>query len=210
MIAMRRQSTLLTVLRTAHAYVSSGLIFSPFIGVFACGGATSSDPRPTSAGAANEPGSSGVDGGDGGTFDETGGVFDRTAGAGGSLGEDGEDSGASGVGASGSAALEPPAVTARPKSGTTFCLYDADCNGLTCTASMGRVQDACLARCASDLDCKPTERCFSQPSIPTSCFQRCVSPEDCDDQFDCADYYRTGEYTCLPSDWVRYWAPVTP
>jgi hypothetical protein len=215
MTAMRRRSTLLTVLRTSHvtvlgtsrAHFSSGLIFSLFVGAFGCGRVTSSEPRSANNGAASELGSSGVGGGGGGAPDEAAGVFNDTAGSAGSLGG---DSGASGVdaGAGGSTALESPAVSARPKSGTTFCLYDSDCDGLTCTASMGRVQSACLAPCASDLNCKPTERCFSQPSIPTSCFQRCVSPEDCDDQFDCADYYRTGEYTCLPSDWVRYWTPI--
>jgi hypothetical protein len=207
MTAMSRQSALGIASRTMLPRGAYGLIFSSFSGVFGCGGATSIDPPATFAGASSAMSSSGIGGG--GTSGEAGGLTSgEVGGASPGAGSGGAESALGG--AAGEVAIESPAVSARPKSGTRFCLYDSDCNGLTCTASVGRVQSACLAPCASDLDCKPTERCFSQPSIPTSCFQRCVSPEDCDDQFDCADYYRTGEYTCLPSDWVRYWTPIMP
>jgi hypothetical protein len=207
MTATGRQSTQRIVSAVRSARFAPCLILSLFQGIFGCGGATSSEPQATLAGASSAVASGGIGGG--GTSGEAGAVTSGEMGGASSVAGGGGAQSMLG-GAAGEAAVDSAAVSARPKSGTRFCLYDADCNGLTCTASMGRVQDACLARCASDLDCKPTERCFSQPSIPTSCFQRCVSPEDCDDQFDCADYYRTGEYTCLPSDWVRYWAPVTP
>jgi hypothetical protein len=207
MIAISRQSALLIASRATFAHVVRELIFGVFLSVCGCGGATSSEPQAALAGASFTMSSSGLGGGE--TNGEAGGVTSGgVGGASPSAGSGGAESALGG--AAGEAAVESPAVSARPKSGTRFCLYDSDCDGLTCTASVGRVQSACLAPCASDLECKPTERCFSQPSIPTSCFQRCVSPEDCDDQFDCADYYRTGEYTCLPSDWVRYWAPIMP
>ncbi len=204
MTATSRRSTQRAVFVVRAVGFALCVIWSLFQGVFGCGGATLSEPQAMLAGASSILSLAGVGGG--GTSVDAGAVVAAEA------GEAGGASGASGVlgDAAAEAAIESPVASARPKSGTRFCLYDSDCDGLTCTASLGRVQDACLAQCASDLDCKSTERCFSQPSIPTSCFQRCVSPEDCDDQFDCADYYRTGEYTCLPSDWVRYWAPVTP
>jgi hypothetical protein len=200
MTAGRSTQRIASAARTAR--FARGLILSAFQGIFGCGGATASEPQATLADASPVLASAGIDGG--GTSGDAGAIVNGEAGV--------AESGASSTpgGSAGEAPIQSPGVSARPKSGTRFCLYDADCNGLTCTASLGRVQEACLAPCASDLDCKPTERCFSQPSIQTSCFQRCVSPEDCDDQFDCADYYRTGEYTCLPSDWVRYWAPSMP
>lgn len=128
---------------------------------------------------------------------------DSPAGAAGddSLGGAGGDTSAAG-------AAENPAVSARPRSGRKFCVYDDDCEeDLTCTASLGRVQNACLAPCSSNADCKLEEECFSQISIPTSCFQRCTDPTQCEYQYDCADYYGTGDYLCLPMDWVRYWGP---
>ncbi len=148
----------------------------------------------------------------GGAGDSTtsGGALSETQGGAADTANGGSSSGAASEGAAAGEAgsSENPAVLARAESGKDFCLDDLDCDGLTCTASLGRMQLACLAPCSSDADCKTEERCFSQSSIPTSCFQRCTDPTQCEYQYDCADYYRTGDYLCLPSDWVRFWRPA--
>lgn len=212
----------LVMLELDRTTLEIGGILVLFLGLSACGGAVKPDASagasggtagappsntsdPESDAGAGASSSGGPDGG--GSVGESGGSVGES---GGSIGESGgAESGTAGA-AGRAGGGESTAVHARPKSGTRFCLDDRDCNGLTCTASMDRVQTACLAPCESDLDCKLSERCFAQPTIPSSCFQRCVSPEDCDYQFDCADYYRTGDYLCLPSDWVRYWLPTMP
>lgn len=171
-----------------------------------CGGSVEKDREQSmSAGAGGSPpsSSSGVNASSGNAGSPSlasAGESGLEAG-GASAGEGGESA------ASGEAGMaENTAVNARVESGRRFCLDDRDCEGLTCTASLGRVQDACLAPCSTDVDCKREEECFSQVSIPTSCFQRCTDPTECEYQYDCADYYGTGDYLCLPSDWVRFWA----
>jgi hypothetical protein len=107
--------------------------------------------------------------------------------------------------------LESAAVAARAESGTKLCQDPRDCVGLTCTSSEQSFVYACLAPCASDADCKLEERCFERAGLQKSCFQSCQeSAVVCNYQFDCADYYRTGQYLCLPTAWVRSWPPTDP
>jgi len=107
-------------------------------------------------------------------------------------------------------APESEAAAKRAPSGKRLCEGDQDCDGLSCTSSAGRQNNACLARCDSDADCKRNERCFGQSSIEKSCFRSCQgSYTECAFQFDCADYYRRNEYLCLPTEWVRNW-PAQP
>jgi len=105
---------------------------------------------------------------------------------------------------------ESEAAAKRARSGGRLCEQDEDCDeGLTCSASTGRVSRACLARCESDSDCKHDERCFGQSSIEKSCFRSCQqSYTACAYQFDCADYYRQNQYLCLPTEWIRNWSPA--
>lgn len=107
---------------------------------------------------------------------------------------------------------EPDSVAKRAESGTRLCESSADCeSSLSCSPSAGRERLACLAPCETDADCKHSERCFAHPSIQKSCFQRCdESFTQCEFQFDCADYYRRDEYSCIPSEWVRSWPPTEP
>ena len=141
-----------------------------------------------------------------------------SAGEGGSAGEASRDSGselggytAAQGGSLGARAGAPAvAVAGHEESGTRLCTDPRDCRGgLTCTASEGSSDRACLAACESDADCRSDERCFEREGLQKRCFQSCQdSPEVCDYEFDCADYYRTLQYICLPRFWVRSWPPI--
>ena len=148
-------------------------------------------------------------GGSAGNTDESGrgGARDGRASDAGASGADGGSAGRGDA-----LPPEPDSVARRAESGTHLCLDNVDCDDtLSCVPSAGRARLACLAPCETDADCKHSERCFAQPSIQKSCFQRCdESFTQCEFQFDCADYYRRDEYSCIPSEWVRNWPPSDP
>ncbi len=141
----------------------------------------------------------------------------ESAGAGGApIGEGGNKRGGdansdAGTATAAAGSSESPAVPARAESGTRLCEDPRECRGLDCRSSGQSTVHACLADCASDVDCTADERCFERPGLQRSCFQSCQeSAVVCNYQFDCADYYRTGQYLCFPKAWVRNWPPTEP
>ena len=186
----------------------------------ACGGTVTRDAQPGAGGrTSNNGGSSEVT--DASVEDADADLDAATNGGAGAKEIPARDSGTNDVDATNSgSAGEASSVAARANSGRRLCIDDRDCDGLRCTASAGRQNTACLASCVSDADCKVDERCFQSPTLAAdsdagfpakNCFQRCdETPTVCAFEFDCADYYRTDEYICLPTEWVRNWPPVEP
>ena len=217
-LEMRMLASAARVLRGVRVSRVCRLLFVTW--ACACGGTVTRDAQPGAGGrTSNNGGSSEVT--DASAEDADAGFDDATSGGARANEIPARDSGANDADApNAGSAGEAPSVTARAKSGRRLCIDDRDCEGLPCTASAGRQNTACLASCVSDADCKVDERFFQSPTLAAdtdaglpakNCFQRCdETPTVCAFEFDCADYYRTDEYICLPTEWVRNWPPVEP
>ena len=103
----------------------------------------------------------------------------------------------------------------RTPSGRAFCDDDRDCvalecgaaacDPLKCVAKLGARRKSCARLCGSHADCRADELCIADPTIDASCFPRCEWPADCITGFDCFDYFRTGDYLCVPAEWALGW-----
>lgn len=87
-------------------------------------------------------------------------------------------------------------------SGTRFCQDSRECFGLDCEHGQTPGQGSCVAYCVSTDGCDDNELCVAGRTFAASCFARCTSPAHCTVGFDCVDYDKIGERTCLPAPWV--------
>jgi hypothetical protein len=90
------------------------------------------------------------------------------------------------------------------ETGTRFCEDTRECAGLECRTWSGSGVALCVRPCDTTGQCKEGELCLEAVALEPACVQRCEWPSDCLSGFDCFDWYRTGDYACVPALWVKF------
>jgi hypothetical protein len=95
--------------------------------------------------------------------------------------------------------VSPP----KPESGARFCEVPVECSGLECRTRGSHIEHVCVTPCRAGDECRAEEMCVQTHDLEPSCLARCDWPTDCAYRFDCFDWYKDGQYVCVPAPWLQ-------